>query len=104
MALLDDVKSVMRITASVFDTEIEDLLNAAEADLVTAGFLQSLMDDFIADTDVTTLSHKLVKRAVTTYVKANFGWNNPDKLDFQQSYDMQKMKLTLIEEFTVEVT
>jgi len=101
MSLLTDVKDVLRISTSVanFDTEINDLIDYAQDDLVVAGVLQSKIDAFVANPD----SDKIIKSAVKTYVKANFGWNNPDKEDFQNSYDMQKMRMTLTQQYTVEV-
>ena len=44
----------------------------------------------------------LIKRAITIYVKAHFGWNNPDAERLQQSYNMLKCHLALSQEYTVE--
>jgi hypothetical protein len=45
----------------------------------------------------------LIKRAIIVYVKANFGWNNPDAENFQQSFWMLKAHLSLSQEYA-EVT
>lgn len=85
MAILADVKVALRIAATTndFDTEIQDLIDSATADLELAGVISA---------DVTD---SLIKRAVITYVKANFGYDNPDADRLQKAYDMLKMHLTL---------
>lgn len=93
MPILDDVKTALRISNTAFDGEITDLISAARADLKLSGILESKVND---DTD------PLIKRAITVYVKAHFGWNNPDAEKLQQSYDMLKMHLSLSQEYTVE--
>jgi len=93
MALIDDIKVVLRITGTAFNTEITDLILAAKADLGLSGVL----DDTILDTDA------LIKRAVTTYVKANFGWDNPDSEKLQKSYEMLRNHLTLSGDYSFYV-
>jgi len=90
LAILDDVKVALRIAAATteFDGEIQDLINAAEDDLELAGIISA---------DVTD---SLIKRAVITYVKANFGYDNPDADRLQKAYDMLKMHLTLSAEYS----
>jgi hypothetical protein len=102
MSLLSDIKVVLRVSDSTtaFDTEINDLIAYAQEDLVTAGVLQSIMTLFIATPD----AYPLIKRAVITYNKAEFGWNNPNIDDFKDSYKMQKMRLTLVDSYITEVT
>lgn len=86
MALLDDVKNVLRISGTDLDTEINDLINAAMADLVLVGV------DFEMASDETD---SLIRRAIMSYCKANFGWDNPEAERFQKSYDSLKMHLSL---------
>ena len=90
MAILDDVKVALRIAASntTFDGEIGDLIEAAKDDLQLAG---------ITSDDTT---EPLIKRAVITYCKAHFGYDNPDADRFIKSYEMLKMHLTLAEDYT----
>lgn len=97
MALLNDVKTALRISqsATVFDVEITDLIAAARDDLRLAGTLPSKVED---DNDT------LIKRAITVYCKANFGLDNPDADRLQKSYDSIKSHLTLSQEYTVEAT
>lgn len=91
MALIDDVKLALRITNSTFDREVEDLINAARRDLVLSGVLQTKANDE---------NDPLIKRAITVYCKAHFGYDNPEAERFQQSYDMLKAHLTLSQEYT----
>ena len=93
MPILDDIKIALRISNTAYDSEINDLVAAARADLKLSGILESKVND---DTD------PLIKRAITVYVKTNFGWNNPDAERLQQSYDMLKCHLALSQEYTVE--
>jgi uncharacterized phage protein (predicted DNA packaging) len=95
MALLNAMKPLLRISLSVtaFDEEIIDLIFAAQNDLILAGVLSEKALD---DTD------PLIKRAVSTYVKANFGYDNPDADRLQTSYNSLKAHLTLSQEYTVE--
>ena len=94
MALIDDIKTALRISNTAFDSEINDLISAARSDLKLSGVLESKVND---DTD------PLIKRAIVVYCKANFGWNNPDAERLQQSYNMLKIHLALSQEYA-EVT
>lgn len=91
MALIDDVKLALRITNSAFDTEVQDLINAARQDLILSGVSLEKAND---DTD------PFIKRAIVVYCKANFGYDNPDAERFQRSYEMLKTHLTLSAEYT----
>jgi hypothetical protein len=86
LALIDDIKSILRISASItaYNTEITDIINAAKDDLKLSGVLSEKIVD----------SDPLIKRAITTYTKTTFGWNNPDADRFQKSYDLLKQHLT----------
>lgn len=89
MALLDDVKVVLRVSNTAFDTEINDLIEAAKVNLDLAGVL----DDNIVITD------PIIKQYIITYVKAHFGWDNPDAKRLQDSVDMQERRLHLAKEY-----
>ena len=94
MAILDDVKVALRIAATntAFDGEVDDLIDAAKNDLKLAGITE------VNDTDA------LIKRAINTYCKAHYGYDNPDAERFLQSYLMLKMHLTLSTEYTEAVS
>jgi hypothetical protein len=83
LALIDDVKSALRISNTAYNTEIADLILAAKSDLGICGLLTS------SETD------PLIKRAIITYCKANFGWDNPDSEKLQRSYDLLKNHISL---------
>lgn len=99
MALIDDVKIRLRVKNTAFDTEITDLIEYAEQDLLASGMKQSVIDAFILDPD----SDKLVKECVVTYVKANFGYNNPDRDGLKESYQMIKTDLLLDQDYYEDV-
>ena len=78
--MLERVKLALRMKTDAFDTEITDLIDAAQADLKIAGI--SIIDE----------QDPLLIRAVITYCRANFG--QPDDYDrLKASYDEQKAQL-----------
>ena len=79
--MLEKVKLALRIVGTEFDSELTDLIVAAEADLAVAGVTN------VVETD------PLIRTAVITYVKARFG--EPDEYDrLKASYDEQKAQLS----------
>lgn len=80
--MLETVKKALRISTVHFDEEIQDLIDAGESDLRLAGVY------FLAP-------DALTRRAVITYVKANFGYDNPEADRFLDSYVMLKQHLSL---------
>jgi uncharacterized phage protein (possible DNA packaging) len=95
MALLDDVKLALRISISntAFNGEVLDLIAEARADLKLSGVLAAKADAETPDA--------LIKRGITTFAKANFGYDNPDADRLRNAYDMLKAHLTLSQEYTV---
>ena len=88
MAILDDVKISLRITNTSYNTEITDLINACKSDLTISGVYSN------DDTD------SLIKRAIMLYVKAHFGYNNPDADRLMTSYDMLKRHLAFSKDYS----
>lgn len=85
--ILSAVKLALRVTTNAFDSELNDLIGAALADMGIAGITNSDADDF------------LVRRAVITYCKLHFG--QPDDYDrLKASYDEQKAQLTMATGYT----
>lgn len=78
--MLDKVKLALRVTTTAFDSEINDLIDAALADLGLAGVTNQEQTD------------PLVIRAVTTYCRANFG-QPEDYEHMKAAYDEQKAQL-----------
>ncbi len=91
MATLSEVKIALRVSNTALDSEISDLMAAARQDLILSGVLP-------AKANSTTDS--LIKRAVVTYVKAHFGWDNPDHERLLAAYHQLKMHLTLAGDYT----
>lgn len=93
MALIDDIKQVLRIRTNALNIEVQDIVDSAKADLKLSGILVSK----ILDTDM------LIKRAIILYCKANFGLDNKESEKYQAAYNSLKIHLTLSQEYTVEV-
>lgn len=89
-ALLQKVKKAIRSSYSVFDDELNDLIDAAFADLGIAG----ANGEKIVNTD------PLTTQAVITYCKMKFG--EPEDYDkLKASYDEQKAQLSMADGYTV---
>ncbi len=85
--MLEAAKLAMRISTDVYDDEIESLLRAAELDLKAAGVKRMDMSD------------DLIRRALITYVRANFG--SPDDYErLRDSYELQKSVLMHASDYT----
>ena len=85
--MLEKVKLALRITTDAFDSELTDLISAAQMDLGIAGVV--IPDEIDA----------IVSRAITTYCKLNFG--EPDDYDrLKRSYDEQKAQLSMATGYT----
>lgn len=92
MGLIDSVKLALRVSATAFDGEINDLISAARQDLILSGILTSKANN---EEDA------LIKRAIIVYVKAHFGFDNPDHERLLAAYDLLKSHLTLAGDYTV---
>lgn len=81
--MLDEVKLSLRIKTDAFDEEIKSLIEAAKKDLYNAGIQVQI-------------ANPLIKLAIKTYCKINFGENeNAEKL--QKSYNSLIAKLQIAE-------
>lgn len=91
MALKDDVTGVLR--ENTVNTEIEDLIAAAKADLKLGGVLELK----ITDTD------PLIKRAINLYCKAHYAYEDPKVSErFEMAYQGLKNQLCLSSEYAEE--
>lgn len=87
--LLDRVKVALRIKGDAYNVELEDLVDSALADLGIAGI------DKLSNAD------PLIRTAVVTYCKLNFG--NPDQANrLKSSYDEQKAQLAMCSDYYYE--
>lgn len=96
MAIIDKVKAACRVTSSVYDGELNDLITAALKDIG--------ITDVKPDMLVLTSSGEidaLILRAVITYCRMNFGYLATDQYQkFKASYDEQKSQLLMSSEYT----
>lgn len=85
--MLQAVKLALRISTSAFDNELNDLIEAGLIDLNQAG---------VSNVDTTD---PMIKRAVITFCKLNFG--QPDDYDrLKKAYDEQKAQLGMATGYT----
>ncbi len=91
MAILNVVKSELRLTTSAFDDELTDMIAECKADMSCAGIL------------VTDDTDELVQRAIKTYCKANFGLDNPHYERLMESYKMRKRQMALSTDYAYYV-
>ncbi len=76
----DKVKLALRVVTTAFDSEIDDLIAAALADLGLAGVRADSPED------------PLIQRAVITYCRLHFG-EPADPARLKAAYDEQKAQL-----------
>lgn len=86
--MLEKVKMALRITTDAYNSELNDLIDAAQIDLGIAGVtLPETLD-------------AICTRAIITYCKLHFG--EPDDYDrLKASYDEQKAQLSMATGYTV---
>lgn len=101
--MLAKVKLAKRISTTVFDSELLDLIAAAIADIRHAGVEFDATEVKTAGvvTDY-TITDPLISRAVVTYCVMNFG--DPENYDrLKSSYDEQKGQLRESSGYGLEV-
>lgn len=85
--MLEAVKRALSLTTTAYDEELQELIDAALADLGLAGIDNSLISD------------PLIIQAVKTYCRAHF--KSPDDYDrLIASYDAQKGQLQIATGYT----
>lgn len=86
--MLEEVKMALRISNSAYNNEIKNLIDACKSDLETSGVAPSyfLEDNYRA----------LIKQAIITYCKAQFGYDNQDATRLNDSYELLKQKLVIV--------
>ena len=93
MSLLEDVKVALRVGHDATDSEITDLITAAIFDIANKGISTAWlgtdpMDPSFAIEDVDEAAlPTMAKRAIVTYAKANYGYDNDDAERLMRSYD-----------------
>jgi len=86
----DDIRKYLRVSSTSTDGEIKDLIRAARDDLVLGG---------LKPAKVNREADALIKRAVGTYVKAEYGLDNPDSEKYRAAYTDLKQRLSLSDEY-----
>lgn len=87
--MLGDIKLLLRISNNVFDEELVDLIAACKRDMERVG----INKDKIIDDDA------LIKRAVSLYCKANFGFNNVDGEKYSQAYEALRDSISMFGDY-----
>ena len=91
--LIDKVKVATRIAVNDYDGELQDLIDAAFADLGVT----DIKSDLLTEPNI----QPLIERAVITYCKMNFGYlSNEQYQKFKTAYDEQKAQLLMSSHYT----
>lgn len=92
---LAEAKGCLRITTddTVINTEIVSLIKACQRDLIRNGITPSLAND---------LEDSLIKMAVLTYLKAEFGLDNKNYDKFRSSYETLRTELAITDDYITE--
>lgn len=80
-SLYDSVRDALRVSSTMYDSEVYGLIGAAVKDMLVKGVSPTWLG-----TDIDALP-ELAKQAVVVYAKANFGYDNDEAERFQKSYD-----------------
>lgn len=80
----------VRTKSTAFDGEIVDLIRAARGDLTLGGILPERAQDE---------ADPLIKRAVMTYLKAEFGLDNEDADKYRAAYVGLKTSLAMSSDY-----
>lgn len=78
MALIDDVRTALRVTSDMTDVEIQMWIDAAKADMLRCGVKPELVND--------KTMYPLVRSAITCFVKGQYGYDNSEAPRFLDSY------------------
>lgn len=85
------VKQALRVSTTILDTEINDIIDACKLDLSIAGIIT------IVDTDA------LIKRAIIIYAKSHFGVDNADSEKYMASYKSLRDHLAMCGDYSDEI-
>lgn len=97
MALLGKIKVACRVTSTAYDDELADLIGAAFDDLGITDISAALLTE-------ETIT-PLIRRAVITYCKMNFGYVQLAEGQYERlktSYDEQKAQLAMSRQYNGE--
>lgn len=89
---IKDMRDRLRIKHTRTDSEIIDLIGEVRADLLSGGILAVKVYDE---------SDPLIRRAIRTYLKAEYGLDNDDREKYLASYKSIKVHLMISKDYTV---
>ena len=95
MALLDSVKVACRVASTAYDDELNELIDAALADLGIVDIRAGLLNR--------TDTAPLITQAVKTYCRIHFPYDGMDEATLERlkaSYDEQKAQLLMSSAYT----
>lgn len=78
----------LRISNTAYNNEIKNLIDACKSDLETSGVAPSYF--------LEANYRALIKQAIITYCKAQFGYDNQDATRLNESYELLKQKLAIV--------
>ena len=90
-SFLTDMRDRIRINHNRSDSELRDLIEAARAELVLAGVTPRKASDE---------ADPLVKAAIAVYIKAEFGLDAPDTEKYRESFERQRVKMALSDDYS----
>lgn len=91
--LIDKVKIALRFDDNSLDEDIQDSIEAAIADLILCGVLESK----IVETD------SLIIRAVKTFCKAEFTSDDREAVRYREAYEMIRNHLSMSTDYNTDV-
>lgn len=90
---VEDMRKAVRINHNKHNGEISDLVEAAKADLQLGGIIAARVED---ETDM------LIKKAITAYIKAEFGLDNSDAGKYRESFESLKNRMAVSDYYIVD--
>ena len=87
--MLAYIKEILRVASNEFDNEVQELIDSAKADLELSGVRAEMIND----------SDPLIKRAIATYCKTHFGFDNKDHMLLLGAYNSLKTHLIVSVEY-----
>lgn len=93
--MLEDMKLSLRVDGTELNGEVQDLIDAAKIDLILSGVSK----------DEAIYADPLIKRAITLYCKAHFGYEDIKMSNrLEMSYISLKQHLSLSQEYSEVVS
>ena len=89
--MLDKIKIALRITHSYLDSEIEDCIASAKAEMLRAGISQSAIDN----------QDNLIEMAIKTYCLAHYSNNEKMAEGYENSFQYQLENLRKSSDYNV---